>query len=153
MDSIKIHKNDRHRIRENMKNNRGFDKDMMTPPKSIRNAVYYTVRRWEKKFGYDLKGNEHETEPMLRQITQEFHENAEKYCGGTYFAKKQTRFDKMKLKEETGFKLQEMPIRKKFRKADQIIATLLKKQAMFALMRCKWTIISNSVHTCFYQFP
>lgn len=42
---------------------------------------------------------------MLRQMEQEFHDKAEKYCRGTYYAKKQTRFDKMKLKEETGFRL------------------------------------------------
>ena len=43
----------------------------------------------------------------------------------------------MKLKEETGFQMQQMPIRKQFRKVDRIITTLMKKQAMFTLMRLK----------------
>lgn len=40
------------------------------------------------------------------------------------------------MKEETGFKLEEIPIKKKLRKADLIITNLMKKQALFALRRC-----------------
>lgn len=68
-------------------------------------------------------------------MRQEFQDKAVKYCGGKEFSKKQTRFDKMRMKEETGFKLEELPIKKKLRKADLIITTLLKKQALYVLSR------------------
>lgn len=88
--------------------------------------------------GYDFQCPETEVSPMLREMRQEFEDKAVKYCGGGHvFRKKMTRFDKMKIKEETGFKLEEMPIKKKFRRADQILTTLMKKQALFALFRCK----------------
>ena len=70
-------------------------------------------------------------------MRQEFQDKAIKYCGSEMFRKKQTRFDKIKIKAESGFKLEELPIRKQFRRADQIIEKLMKKQALFALARCR----------------
>jgi hypothetical protein len=74
---------------------------------------------------------------MLRQSRQEFREKAAKYCRGHEFTKKQTRFDKMKMKEEMGFRLEELPIKKQFRRADYLVTNLMKKQAFFALLSCK----------------
>lgn len=45
--------------------------------------------------------------------------------------KKQSRFDKMEKKERLGFKLEEFPIKKQFKKVDSILTTLLKKQAFY----------------------
>jgi hypothetical protein len=36
-----------------------------------------------------------------------------------------------------GFKLEELPIKKQLKKADKIIENLMKKQALFALLKCK----------------
>lgn len=110
----------------------------LTPPKyTEKSSIYNTVARWEKHCGYDFNVPETELTPMLRQSRQEFREKAAKYCRGDMFAKKQTRFDKMKLKEEMGFRLEELPIKKQFKRADQIVTTLMKKQALFALLSCK----------------
>jgi hypothetical protein len=43
----------------------------------------------------------------------------------------------MRIKEETGFKLEEIPIKKKFRRADQIVTCLMKKQAFYALLNLR----------------
>lgn len=51
MDSIKIHKGERTRKRENKNNYFQY----FTPPKyTERNSVYNTVRKWEKQMGYDF---------------------------------------------------------------------------------------------------
>jgi hypothetical protein len=76
--------------------------------------VWNTVHRWERKFGYNFTVNEVEIHPYLKNAREEFEAKAVKYCGGYHAAKKQTRFDKMKLKEEMGFKLERLPIMKKF---------------------------------------
>lgn len=54
------------------------------------------------------------------------------------------------MKEETGFKLEEIPIKKKLRKADLIITNLMKKQALFALKRC-WMLIKWFVYIRYSQ--
>ena len=82
---------------------------------------------------------------MLRQMRQEFQDKAAKYCQGADRGdeswcgsrKKLNRFDKMKMKEEIGFKLEELPVRKQLRRADLIITRLMKKQVMFMLSRVK----------------
>jgi peroxiredoxin len=43
----------------------------------------------------------------------------------------------MRLKEEMGFKLEELPIRRKLRRAVQIIEALSKKTAFFKLLKFK----------------
>ena len=42
---------------------------------------------------------------MLKEKREEFTQKAEKYCRGELYVKKQSRFDKMKKKEEIGFEL------------------------------------------------
>ena len=68
---------------------------------------------------------------MLRQKRDEFNEMATKYCRGYMQVKKKSRFDKMEKKERLGFKLEEFPIKKQFRKVDSILTTLLKKQTFY----------------------
>ena len=134
MYSCKIHNSERQRKKEKER----VTFNHATPPKLImKSSVINTVHRWEKHFGYDFDVPESEITPVLRRSRQEFREKAAIYCRGDVFTKKQTRFDKMRLKEETGFSLEELPIRKRLRKADLIITTLMKKQALFALAALK----------------
>lgn len=110
----------------------------MTPPKSeSRRYVQTKVSKWEKKYGYDFDCPEHEVDPMLRQKRQEFLDKATKQCGGFVMCKKQTRFDKMRMKEENGFVLEELDVRKQLRRVDHIMTALMKKTALFELRRLK----------------
>ena len=60
---------------------------------------------------------------------------ATEYCGGKTFKKKQTRFDKMKSKEELGFELKMNPVITEFRKADQILKKLVLANALFQIKK------------------
>lgn len=129
----RVHNEGRRRKRESEKIYIQYNS--ITPPKYVvKKSVRNTVKRWEEKFGYNYDCPEDQVDPYMRELRQEFQDKAAKYCGGYNFVKKQTRFDKMKMKEEMGFKLEEMPIKKKLKRADHIIGTLMKRQALFALM-------------------
>ena len=58
---------------------------------------------------------------LEKEMTEEFRMKAAEYCGGRTFKKKQTRFDKMRTKEELGFKPEMNPVVTNFRKADTIL--------------------------------
>ena len=104
MITYKIHKSERLQKRDSERERIRYNNT--TPPKyMMRSSIYNTVARWEKHCGYNFEVPENELTPMLRQSRQVFRDKAVKYCRGDVFAKKQTRFDKMKLKEETGFRL------------------------------------------------
>lgn len=42
------------------------------------------------------------------------------------------------MKESLGFRLEELPIKKVYRRIDQMLAKELKRDALLALMRNKW---------------
>lgn len=52
------------------------------------------------------------------------------------------------MKEATGFRLEEFPIKKAYRKIDQMLVKELKRDALLALMRNKWErpIISSPIY-------
>lgn len=136
MNSIKIHKNARQSKRESERLSIAYNS--ITPPKYIqKRSVFNTVARLEKRFGYSFDTPEDELCQTLRNQRQEFQDKAVKYCGGYNFCKKQTRFDKMRMKEATGFKLEELPIKKTFKKIDQMLVKELKRDALLALFRNK----------------
>lgn len=136
MNSIKVH-NARQKKRESERLSMAYN--CLTPPKYIqKRSVYNTVARLEKRFGYSFDTPEEELCQTLRSQRQEFQDKAAKYCGGYNFCKKQTRFDKMRMKEENGFRLEELPIKKVYRRIDQMLVKELKRDALMALIRNKW---------------
>ena len=68
-------------------------------------------------------------------MREEFRNKAAKYQGGKTFAKKQTRFDKMKLKEELGFELKMNPVITKMKRADEIMKRVLLSDALLRIRR------------------
>lgn len=64
-----------------------------------------------------------------------------KYCGGSTFSKKQTRFDKMRMKEQLGFNLNEIPIKRIFRRIDIKLNAILKQEAFAIIMKARWMLM------------
>ena len=60
---------------------------------------------------------------------------AAEYCGGKTFNKKQTRFDKMKKKEELGFELEMNPVVTQWRKVDGILNRFLVGRALLEIKK------------------
>ena len=89
------------------------------------------MSRLEKKYGYDYD-NVDDCQ-LLREMREEFRNKAARYQGGKTFAKKQTRFDKMKLKEELGFELKTNPVITKLKRADNILKRTLLSDALMQM--------------------
>ena len=106
----------------------------LTPEKiTSRESTYNSVARLEKKYGYDYE-NVDDCQ-LLRRMREEFRMKAAEYCGGRTFKKKQTRFDKMKAKEELGFELKMNPVVTNFKKADKILQKLVLCDALYKIKK------------------
>lgn len=132
---IKIRNEGRTKKRDNLKKKNEYNN--ITPPKyTEKSSMLNTVKRLQKKFGYDFDSDNPELSNVLKVEKQKFENNAIKYCGGGFGrAKKMNRFDKMRVKEEMGFTMQQFPIKKLFRRVDEKITFELKRQAMQKLLR------------------
>lgn len=134
MNSIKITKAERNRKQENQRQRNFYN--TLTPPKLIdKRSTLNTVHRLSKKFGYDTECIEEND--FTRNQRVEFANKAAKYIGGKTFSKKQTRFDKMRSKEELGFKLETNPVITKFKKVDAILRKTLLSEALFTIRKTK----------------
>ena len=132
MNAIKITNTERTRKRESKKE----EWFPLTPPKYIdKKSTLNTVGRMSKKFGFDTE-NLNES-AMVRQMRVNFENKAAKYVGGGTFTKKQTRFDKMRFKEETGFQPGKNPIVKQLGKVDRILKKFLLERGLFAISKAK----------------
>jgi hypothetical protein len=118
-----------------------------TPPKMMSSsATWLIVNGWASKFGYDFECDgkqclpwnckELEVSQRLKDMRQEFRQKAEKYCGGDLTSvKKQSRFDKMRMKEEMNFSLGEMPLRKKLRRVDLVVERAMMRVGFCGIAR------------------
>ena len=127
MDRVKITNSERDRKKRNKK-----DGDyVLTPPKYIeKKSTLNTVNRMAKKFGYNT---EHDENDVLRSMRVNFMNDMARYIGGKTFTKKQTRFDKMKLKEEKGFQPKVNPLIRNFGRTENALRKILLQDGFKAL--------------------
>ena len=53
-------------------------------------------------------------------------------------SRKYSRLEKVERKQKLGFDIKEMPVRKRFRKVDAIVTTVLKRVGMNALLKLRF---------------
>ena len=78
---------------------------MLTPPKvTNKNSKMNVYNRVESKMGYDYLDDHNLESRTLKWMKEDFHNKMNKYLGKKEFAQKQSRMDKVKLKEKLNFK-------------------------------------------------
>lgn len=98
----KLHNGQRVNKRERRKE---IKASMLTPPKvTNKNSKMNVYNRAESKMGYDYLDDHNLESRTLKWMKEDFHNKMNKYLGKKEFAQKQSRMDKVKLKEKLNFK-------------------------------------------------
>ena len=109
--SFKIHNNQR-----TLKRNKKDRREILTPPKlTCRSSKINTFARFETQMGYDYESDNR----TLKWMKEEYHHKMAKYLGKATFCKKQSRMDKVRIKEELNFKNEVNPLVKIFTRVNK----------------------------------
>ena len=97
---VKLHKGQRTAKKERRKETKAY---ILTPPKyTQKNSKLNVYHRFEKKMGYDYDNVEDSR--TLKWMKEDFNHKMAKYLGKKEIAQKQSRMDKVRLKEQINFK-------------------------------------------------
>jgi hypothetical protein len=102
---IRLHRGQRQKKKNSEKEARGR---CLTPPKSkYRNTTYYRCSQFEEKFGYDYEMG---SSQVLDWMKQDFQDKMTKYLGNSAYVTKQSRMDKVRLKQALDFRPEVNPL-------------------------------------------